>query len=637
MNRFWTVMATALIAIGAGCSPPPAAPTVDPFVALDAAEKTAQAAQDQADLFSRQLTATAEAPIVEITQTAAGLIVVQTQASINSTATAVQWTPTPTFTPTVVPTATVNIEATVTADSMLLQMEKERSASTTRTILAFAAVLVALFVAVMFGIAGAKRLAMMPTPIHDGTGKPLPVLNVVDATWSDLDRATNGTVQIERRFQKALPLITAERQDATTNRAQQVDLKSRTRVSSAAVLKLLESQGLNATKPATMPAALDSSPAASEDNFNLPLPSWDLMRNWDGTSKPLGLGRNGLILAKAASPHILIAGMTGSGKTLYMMRTLATASLAQGAQVVNIGYSDSGFGVFKHHRNYHGIALPKADTIVECLARVYDELQQRKQLIGGETFDWDHLPAGQQPPRPFLDLFLDELGNMAEDIYMQDGPALNKEMWSLVARIANEGRKFGIRFVAALQDPTSKSMDLRFRRNCTLVAFRQGDRTQSDTFIGSQGAENLPVGHFMARTDSLVLGGGFFPTDIDILEFLSSRKVSVEAPPKWIEALIPPRIEVDENPPLIVPTPERLPEIVSKPVNEIAEMAEHIRPQWTLDTSKTRTAKLLGFPQYGGSYAAKTDAVIEHLTSTTPPATTTERQPEMGNLAPEMA
>lgn len=90
-----------------------------------------------------------------------------------------------------------------------------------------------------------------------------------------------------------------------------------------------------------------TAPVVTEDDNNMPLPPWELIKQWDGTSKPLGFGKAGLITAKAASPHILISGKTGSGKTIYMMRTLTAASLAKGSQVVNIGYSNAGYGVFE--------------------------------------------------------------------------------------------------------------------------------------------------------------------------------------------------------------------------------------------------------------------------------------------------
>lgn len=606
-----------LMILISACAPVLSAPTVDPNVSLAIAQA--------------QLTGTAQAWGMQ---------------QQYWTATAQSWTPTPsltpvpTATPSITPTPTVDVTATMVvaiADAELtkivLETERESNTNKAKAWLPYFIAVLALCLAGFIGFIGARRLAMMPTPIHEATGKPIPMINVIDGVVSDIDRAANGMSVMRSNYVRALPAITSDRQDKVTATAQTLDLRSRTKVTDAALDRFMKENAIN--KPQAPTPAVSSLPiqtSITDDDYNLPLPQWDLMRKWDGTSKPLGFGRNGLILSKAASPHILISGMTGTGKTLFMMRTLAVASLAQGAQVINVGYSDSGFGVFAAHKNYHAVALPKAEAIIECLTQVCQELNERKRLIGGDAVEWEHWHQGEEPPRPFLDLFMDELGNMAEDIYYQNA-TLNKAMWSLVVRIANEGRKVGIRFVAALQDPTSKSMDLRFRRNCTLVSFRQGDRVQSDTFIGAQGAEHLPVGHFMARTDALTVGGGFNPSDIQILEYLSDRDVPVQPAPKWIEAINQPRIMVDDDPPLILPTQEDIPAV--KPVDEIAEMAERIRPQWKSGMSGRAVANLLGLSQYGGSFKTKTDKVIEYLTATTPTATTTPKEPQNSGFAPD--
>jgi hypothetical protein len=337
------------------------------------------------------------------------------------------------------------------------------------------------------------------------------------------------------------------------------------------------------------------------------LPDWDSIREWNGASLPLGVGRGGIITAQAASPHILISGKTGSGKTRFLLRTLTTASLALGYQVINLGFSDSGFGVFANHPNYHALKLDKASDIIPCLQSVYGELRARVDLIGGESRDWEHW--GGTPPRPFVELVMDELGNMAEDIYVTDGANATKDLWRWVAMIANEGRKVGIRFVAALQDPTAKSMDLRFRRNCTLVSFQQGDASQSSAFMGTTGAEQLSVGRFMARVDTVTVGGGFAPTDEQITAYLSRHAARTLDAPEWLSTdfVTDKRIEADSLP-LIEPTAPR---------DEIAEMAERIRGQWSPTLRKADVARLLGYPQTGGTYGRKTDAVIDYLTTTT--------------------
>lgn len=613
MKRYFFL--PAIFIFLAACVPVQSAPTADPFVGLAIAE--AEAARYQA-----QLTGTAVAWQM------------QEQAW---TVTAQSWTPTASLTPvptatlTISPTPTTNVTGTLSVELMIAEIEdlkregqRKDATNTLMAFLPYAVIVLSAALALFIGYVGARRLAVVQAKVDEATGKPIPLLDVVDGSVIDTDKMANGAGLLRKKWIRFLPPVTEARQADVTARAQMVDMKSRTKITSAALERFMKEHALDRpSAPVPAAASLPMQTSITNDDFNLPLPQWNIMKSWDGRSKPLGYGRNGLILAKAASPHILISGMTGTGKTLFMMRTLATASLAQGAQVINIGYSDSGFGVFSAHKNYHAVALPKAEAIIECLTRVYEELGERKRMIGGDAIEWEHWHRGEAPPRPFLDLFMDELGNMAEDIYFQNA-TLNKVMWSLVARIANEGRKVGIRFVAALQDPTSKSMDLRFRRNCTLVSFRQGDRVQSDTFLGAQGAENLPVGRFMARTDALMMGGGFNPNDIQILEYLAERAVPVRPAPKWIEAIN------HDDPPLILPTREDLPAV--KPVDEIAKLAETIRDRWTLKTSRTQTAKLLGFPQYGGSYKAKTDAIVEYLTATTIP-----KEPEIGSFAPEMA
>lgn len=392
-------------------------------------------------------------------------------------------------------------------------------------------------VVMILAVAGAyvliKRLAVIPNPV-DERGKAMPMIEVIEGTSWDIERATNGMIGIGQKFLKALPTITADRQNEVTARAQLVDMQTRV---ARLPKRLLETQG----------QGLLMEPAAEEDieldpANKLALPPWEFINDWKGDSRPLGFGLKGLITAAAASPHLLVSGKTGTGKTGFMLRTQATASLAKGYQVINLGFSDSGFGVFSGHPNYFSVKLEQASDLIPCLSSVYKELKERKQIIGGESIEWDHWPTGN-PPRPFVDLLIDELGNIAEDIYASEdtarnGSAKTKELWRWISMIANEGRKVGIRFIAALQDPTAKSVDLRFRRNCTLVSFQQGDASQSSAFLGAPGAEHLHVGHFMARIDGLVIGGGFSPNDDEIKHFLNQRIAKRMPAPDWIDGVI---------------------------------------------------------------------------------------------------
>lgn len=609
-------------------------PRVDPFVEVAKAELTASAAQEQADFYSRQLTATAEAPIVAITQTAAAfqmqvMFASATAASVSATETvavtqtAAAWTPTPNATMTAVFVASA-AEATQTANQVQLsnlQVERARVTNYIRAIWGYTVGFGALVVALVWGIGMARKYSVYAVPTNDQGDKSAIVL---DGILIDPDRMPNGAAQLSKGYIAQLPQVTAERQDAVTSRDQMVDMKTRTRVTAAAVQKLLADQGVK-----MLPVPTTSSSTVEDDDLNLPLPPWDFIEQWDVREPlPLGFGRQGLITARAASPHILVAGKTGSRKTRGMLRPLTAASLAKGYVVCNLGYSQAGFGVFDSHPNYYTANITDPTNIIDGLAHVYDEHKSRKALIGDRDIEWEHWENGA-PPRPFLMLLVDELEMLSEDLYQgySNGADLCKELWSLTARIAKEGRKTGIYFTGALQDGTGKSIDLRFRRNCTLVTFQLGDPSHSNAFIGTTGADKLTEGHFMARTDGLQVGGAFMPTDDEIRAFLGRSKSQPMDPPKWIEGVARSVNRID------APKQEQLPPII-QPRDEIAEMAESIRDRWMPTMSKRAVARLLGFPQYGGAYADKVDQVLALLGATT---TTAPKAPEMGSFEPVVA
>lgn len=545
---------------------------IAPNVLAVGAQQTAQAAQDQADQYYAQAAATAQAqtaiafaPFAAGTQAAADLEIQRMfgEATITSAAytqvaaatiTAGSWTPTPNATQTAVFAASY-MEATKQAN--LAIEDNQRIArgeinNKMRAVIGYAVAFILSIIGVIYAYVRLKLLAFMPNPI-DERGKAQPMIEVINAISWDIEKATNGMIGATQKFLEQLPQITAERQDRVTAGSQFVDLNTR-------IMRRIPRAAFTELSAPLLNDPENSEPTDMQD-ADLLLPEWSIINGWDGQSRPLGLGRQGIITAQAASPHLLVSGKTGTGKTGFMLRTQATASLAKGYQVINLGFSDSGFGVFIGHPNYHSVKLDQASDIIPCLASVYRELKERKQLIGGASIEWDHWPNGI-PPRPFVDLLIDELGNIAEDIYASEdtarnGSARTKELWRWISMIANEGRKVGIRFIAALQDPTAKSVDLRFRRNCTLVSFQQGDASQSSAFLGATGAELLQVGHFMARIDSLIIGGGFSPSDDEIKAYLRQHSAPQTPAPAWIEGVIvnQPTLPTQEQIKLTTPAP----------------------------------------------------------------------------------
>ncbi len=235
------------------------APTQDLYSSASSNQMTANAAQLLAQYQKDSLTATSQAPIVHITETAAAQIISDTQAAstdvaaqrtqiAGSTQTAESWTPTPSQTPSITPTSTPN--ATTTLAFAVLGAQQTQIANDTQKstyLNDFYSILPELLFIALACISAlgliwiGRREQFIPAKV-DARGNVLPMLNVVDGTYTDMDRNPNHRGDLKDAFMRdlahflaqkylgmapTLPQITAPRQDATTERDQMIDLATR--------------------------------------------------------------------------------------------------------------------------------------------------------------------------------------------------------------------------------------------------------------------------------------------------------------------------------------------------------------------------------------------------------------------------
>jgi hypothetical protein len=596
------------------CGSPTTAPasTVDPFIALEQARQTNEASSNEVALLSSQLTSTAEAPIIAMTQRAADLSYEQTLTADARTSTAISWTATPSSTPTVIPTATPNITATIavievqgTQQSAALAIDRERSTNTMRAIAVYVFGFVMLILLAMFGIVGARRLAISHTQT-DERGKPRGIIDVINGVVIDTDRLTNGAGSLKPSYFKQLPEITASRQDATTARAQSVDMH--TRRASPAIKKLLTDQG-------ALPAAALQFP----DHDRFLLPDWELVNGWDGTKGIPYYTAGGLDFIDINQyPHLSVIGMTGSRKSRGFLRPYIACALAAGHKVVIIGKS-ADYWPFESHPNAKLLTINKitepgqAMRYRDILQKIVEEMNHRDDVLTGlHQSTWMH--AGRQ--RTII--VLDELGNALRIMRQLNAEYANQSM-AWIEVLVSEGRKVGFNILIANQRATGMSSIL----SQTGKAIFRVEPDEEKAHRSLTGASDLKEGYFLAKFGASKLAGAFEPTDDQLITFLASRPVPTLEQDGWIDA------DVSEQQQLSVqPASESLPEpqAVSEPDARVIELAEKIKDQWTPDLSGNKIAAMLGFSQYGGSYKRRVDEVIKYLTSTT--TTGTEGLPE---------
>jgi DNA segregation ATPase FtsK/SpoIIIE-like protein len=252
------------------------------------------------------------------------------------------------------------------------------------------------------------------------------------------------------------------------------------------------------------------------------------MDSWAGGALPLGMGMHGLITAADVTPHLLVAGTTGSGKSRYMLRPIMAAALADNWQVIALDKSGIDFRAFHGHVNFHLVQWNDPEEVIERLRRVYALVVERQRwLTKAGKSQWE------KGNGPRILVVIDEFSTLADNL-VSSGRA---ELWRWARMVAAEGRKSGVVLALALQDPTAQSIDLRIRRNCSAVALKVQDEAASRVIINAGGAEKLMPGHFLARVGGLQAGVTFKPTDRDIEEYLNMHPAASTWAVDWLEKI----------------------------------------------------------------------------------------------------
>ncbi|MBN1219648.1 MAG: DNA translocase FtsK [Anaerolineae bacterium] len=168
----------------------------------------------------------------------------------------------------------------------------------------------------------------------------------------------------------------------------------------------------------------------------------------------LGLDEKGLpLLLRLSSPevaHVLIAGTTGSGKTVLarsMALSLAMHNRLGEVQIIFIDPKGTGFGPFTPA---DGPGLP------HLLRPIVHDVHQAIFLLGemvGEMVRRDHENISQ----PRLIIFIDELADLME----QGGKAMDR----LMTRLTQRGRSAGLHLIACTQKPLAATIGSLTRSN----------------------------------------------------------------------------------------------------------------------------------------------------------------------------
>lgn len=212
------------------------------------------------------------------------------------------------------------------------------------------------------------------------------------------------------------------------------------------------------------------------------------------------------ISPKFNAPHTLIAGSTGSGKSVLMQNIILGIACTNTTTQANIMLIDPKQGVdyfaFEGLPHLQGGIIDAQDTAIQRLNGLVTEMDRRYTVLKenkvSNIFDLNKKPTATER-LPFLWVIHDEF---AEWMMTKDYAAAVSD---IVGRLGVKARAAGISLVFAAQRPDASVMPMQLRANLgnRLVLRVDGEGT-SEIALGEKGAEKLlGKGHIAAKLEGL--------------------------------------------------------------------------------------------------------------------------------------
>ena len=272
-----------------------------------------------------------------------------------------------------------------------------------------------------------------------------------------------------------------------------------------------------------------------------------------------GVAGDSVVLDLAKMPHLLIAGATGTGKSVCLNSIIASILMTRRPDEVRMLLLDpkkvelSPYGTLPHLM--HPVVTETREKAEPILAWAVDKMEERYTLLakagvrhiasynqlGEEELMRRLRPEDEEEaqtiPRhlPFLVLVLDEFADM-----MQEDKAKGKEIESHIIRLAQKSRAVGIHLILATQRPTVDVITGLIKSNLpSRISFKVSSRTDSRVILDEQGADKLlGDGDLLFLTpgrNGLTRGQGTYCDDEEIQSLI---KFVSQTEPQFVEELM---------------------------------------------------------------------------------------------------
>ena len=237
----------------------------------------------------------------------------------------------------------------------------------------------------------------------------------------------------------------------------------------------------------------------------------------DKSRLTLALGKdiNGRIVTAdlASMPHVLIAGSTGSGKSVAinaMIMSVLFKATPEQVRLILVDPKRVELGMYEGIPHLFTPIITEPKLAANALRNAVREMERRLKLLASRSVrnidQYNKLfeqgtpsmfeDAEEQEPLPYIIIIIDELA----DLMMLD----KSNVEEAITRLAQMARAVGIHLVLATQRPSVDVITGLIKANVpTRMSFRLATKVDSRTILDANGAESL-----LGRGDMLFLPPG---------------------------------------------------------------------------------------------------------------------------------
>lgn len=232
----------------------------------------------------------------------------------------------------------------------------------------------------------------------------------------------------------------------------------------------------------------------------------------------------------ASMPHVLIAGSTGSGKSVAinaMIMSVLFKSTPEQVRMILVDPKRVELGMYEGIPHLFTPIITEAKLAANALRNAVKEMERRLKLLAAnhvrniDQFNklFEHgsnylFEDVNQEPLPYIMIIIDELA----DLMMLDRANVEEA----ITRIAQMARAVGIHLVLATQRPSVDVITGLLKANVpTRMSFRLATKVDSRTIIDANGAESL-----LGRGDMLYLPPGTSRLQRVHAPFVTEKEIS---------------------------------------------------------------------------------------------------------------